>query len=233
MVELAGEYEFAAPQELVWEMMLNPEILSLTIAGCEKLERVDESTLHGRLNLRVGPVQGIFQGKVESTDVHAPSSLRMIVSGSGPAGVVRGEGNITLEAMPTTTRLRYDGAVQVSGRIASVGQRVMDSSAKSIVKQSLQNLEKHIQARLEPELKLDPGAETVIAPTAPAIPGAPSQTEFMFNVARDVIHDLVPDAGRRRVVVGVGVAVVVIGLINGFANLVARRVAKILREEWS
>jgi carbon monoxide dehydrogenase subunit G len=229
MVELAGEHVFAAPQELVWEMMLNPEILSMTIAGCEKLERVDESTLHGRLNLRVGPVQGIFQGKVESTDVHAPSSLHMIVSGSGPAGVVRGEGNITLEAMPTTTRLRYDGAVQVSGRIASVGQRVMDSSAKSIVKQSLQNLDRQIQARLEPEPM--PEERPAAAPAMAALPGTPNQTEFMFNVARDVLHDLVPDAGQRRVLVGVGVVVVVMGFINAFANLVARRVAKILREE--
>jgi carbon monoxide dehydrogenase subunit G len=229
MVELAGEYEFAAPQELVWEMLLNPEILSMTIAGCEKLERVDESTLHGRLNLRVGPVQGIFQGKVESTDVHPPSSLHMIVSGSGPAGVVRGEGHVTLEALPTTTRLRYDGAVQVSGRIASVGQRVMDSSARSIVKQSLQNLDRQIQARLEPE----PMPEEILpaVPAPAALPGAPNQTEFMLNVARDVLHDLVPDAGRRRVLVGVGVAVVFIGFINAFANLVARRVAKTLREE--
>jgi carbon monoxide dehydrogenase subunit G len=229
MVELAGEHEFAAPQELVWEMMLNPEILSMTIAGCERLERVDESTLHGRLNLRVGPVQGIFQGKVESTDVHAPSSLHMIVSGSGPAGVVRGEGNITLEAMPTTTRLRYDGSVQVSGRIASVGQRVMDSSAKSIVRQSLQNLEKHIQARLEPEPM--PEERPAAAPATAALPGAPNQTEFVLNIARDVLHDLVPDAGQRRVLVGVGMVVVVMGFINAFANLVARRVAKILREE--
>jgi hypothetical protein len=53
----------------------------------------------------------------------------------------------------------------------------------------------------------------------------------MFNVARDVLLDLVPDAGRRRVLVGVGLAVVIVGFINGFANLVARRVAKILREE--
>jgi carbon monoxide dehydrogenase subunit G len=231
MVELAGEYEFAAPQELVWEMILNPEILSMTIAGCERLERVDESTLHGRLNLRVGPVQGIFQGKVESTDVHAPSSLHMIVSGSGPAGVVRGEGNIMLEAMPTTTRLRYDGAVQVSGRIASVGQRVMDSSAKSIVKQSLQNLEKQIQARMEPELQPVLGVETVIAPSVSTLPGAPGQAEFVFNVAKDVLRDLVPDTGLRRVLIVVGVAVVVIGFIQGFANLVARRVVKILREE--
>lgn len=227
MVEVTGDYEFAAPQELVWEMVLDPDVLAMTIAGCEKLERVDENTFQGRLNIRVGPVQGVFQGKVESTDVHPPSSLHMIVNGSGPAGVVRGEGTITLEAMPSSTRLHYDGAVQVSGRIASVGQRLMDSSTKSIIKQSLQNLEKQIQARLEPAVEA--GAETVIAQAA-ARPDAPSQTRFMYNMTRDVIVDLIPDPQQRKLLAGVGLAMVVIGLINGFANLVARRVAKNLKE---
>lgn len=229
MVEVAGEYEFAAPQELVWEMVLDPEVLAMTIAGCEKLERVDENTYQGRLNIRVGPVQGVFQGKVESTDMHPPSSFHMIVNGSGPAGVVHGEGNITLEAMPTTTRLRYDGAVQVSGRIASVGQRVMDSSTKSIVRQSLQNLERQIQARLEP--MAETVSEMAVPQASVAPPDAPSQTRFMYNITRDVIIDLIPDPQQRRLVVGLGLALVALGLLNGFANLVARRVAKMLKEE--
>jgi carbon monoxide dehydrogenase subunit G len=228
MVELAGEYDFAAPQELVWELVFDPEILAMTIVGCEKLERVDENTFQGRLNIRVGPVQGVFHGKVVSTDIHPPSSYHILVTGSGPVGVVRGEGNIALEAMPASTRLRYDGAVQVSGRIASVGQRVMDSSAKSIVKQSLQNLEKQIQARLQPEPST--GMPTAVVPT-PAPPAPPRQTEFMYNVAMDVLQDLVPDARQRRLLAGVGLAVMIMGLMNIFANLVARRVAKILMEE--
>ena len=238
MIELAGEYEFAAPQELVWEMLLDPEVLANTIPGCEKLEKVDENTLQGRLNIRVGPVQGIFQGKVESSDLHPPSSLHMVVNGSGPAGVVRGEGTMTLESTQSSnlsisqpmTRLRYDGAVQVSGRIATVGQRVMDSSTRSIVKQSLQNLEKQIQARLEPEPKAGLEAFAPSSAAAHTPPAAPSQTEFMVNVTRDVLNDLIPDPQQRRMLVGLGLAVIVIGLVNGFANLVARRVAKILKE---
>ena len=65
MIQVTGDYDFAAPQEVVWEMMLDPEVLANTIPGCEKLERVDENTYTGRLNIRVGPVQGVFQGKVE------------------------------------------------------------------------------------------------------------------------------------------------------------------------
>ena len=228
MVELSGDYEFKAPQELVWGMLLDPDVLAMTIAGCEKLERVDENTFQGRLNIKVGPVQGIFQGKVETTNLHPPTSFHMVVNGSGPAGVVRGEGDMTLENLQSVTRLRYDGNVHISGRIASVGQRVMDSSAKSIVRQSLQNLEKQIQFRLDPE----PVAGPVTMIDQPAArPAAPSQTEFMMNVTRDVLEDLIPDPGQRRALVGVGLVVIVLGAVNLFANLVARRVANLLKEK--
>lgn len=241
MIEVTGDYEFAAPQEVVWEMMLDPEILANTIPGCQKLERVDETTYTGRLNIRVGPVQGVFQGKVEMSDRRPPTGLHMVVNGSGPAGVVRGEGDLTLQSItPSTsqslpaTRLHYDGQVQVSGRIATVGQRVMDSSTRSIVKQSLQSLEKQIQARLEPAVALEAGLETAVdQPTAPGPASAlppPSQSEFMLNVTRDVLNDLIPDPRTRQLALGAGVAIVVLGLVNAFANLIARRVARMLKE---
>jgi carbon monoxide dehydrogenase subunit G len=224
MIEMTGEYDFHAPQELIWDMMLDPEVLSRTMPGCETLERVDDNTFQGRLNIRVGPVQGVFQGKVETVELRPPAGFRLIVNGSGPAGVVRGEGNLTLEAIQDTTRLRYDGAVQVSGRIASVGQRVMDSSAKSIVKQSLHNLDQQVQARLQPV------AETgrTAAADLPA-PAAPDQTAFMLNVTRDVLADLVPDPRRRKALAGLAVAAIVVAAINAFANLVARRVVRMMK----
>lgn len=229
MVELTGEYDFKAPQELVWEMMLDPDVLAMTIPGCEKLDRIDENSFQGRLNIKVGPVQGVFQGKVESSELRPPASFRISVNGNGPAGVVRGEGTVMLEAVEENTRIHYDGTVQINGRIASVGQRVMDSSAKSIVRQSLQNLDRQIQARQEPMAPAVTGEPGVVHPAAP-MPAPPNQFEFMRNVTRDVVADLIPDPQQRRLLVGVGLAVVVVGLVNGFANLVARRVAKIMKE---
>ncbi len=227
MVELNGEYDFAAPQELVWEMMLDPDVLGLTIPGCERLERIDENAFQGRLNLKVGPVQGAFQGKVESSELRPPASFRISVDGNGPAGVVRGEGTVMLEAIEGSTRIHYDGTVQISGRIASVGQRVMDSSAKSIVRQSLQNLDRQIQARLEP---VATATAAELGVTRSAAPAPPNQFEFMRNVTSDVIADLIPDPQQRKLLMGVGLAVLVVGLVNGFANLVARRVAKMMKD---
>jgi carbon monoxide dehydrogenase subunit G len=229
MVELAGEYEIAAPQELIWEMVLDPEVLARIMPGCEKLERVDENTYQGRLNIRIGPVQGMFQGKVDLSDLHPPTSFHILVNGRGPAGIVKGEGNLMLEAKEGATKLCYDGTANVSGRIATVGQRLMDSSAKSIVKQSLQNLEKQIQARLEPEP--EPTDETAVAMPTAAPPDAPSQTEFMLNVTKDVFADLIPDPQQQKIVIGGALFLGFVGLFNLFANLVARRVSKILKEE--
>lgn len=245
MVELVGEYDFTAPQELVWEMLMDPDVLAMTIAGCEKLERIDDTTLHGRLNLRIGPVQGFFQGKVESSDVHAPSSMHMSISGNGPAGAVRGEGNITLEAMPGATRMRYDGTAQISGRIASVGQRVIDSSAKSIVKQSLQNLDRQIQARQQPAASVaasDAGSGEAVPAVYPGalqgtdaeLPPPPGQIGFALNITRDIaadaLADFIPDPQQRKLVVGAGLVVAAVALLNLFAELVARRVARRMKE---
>jgi carbon monoxide dehydrogenase subunit G len=210
-------------------MVLDPEVLARIMPGCEKLEQIDENTYQGRLNIRIGPVQGVFQGKVDLSDLHPPTSFHILVNGRGPAGIVQGEGNLMMEAKDSTTRLCYDGTANVSGRIATVGQRLMDSSAKSIVKQSLQNLEKQIQARLEPEP--EPAAEAAAAQPAAAPPDAPSQTEFMLNVTKDVFADLIPDPQQRKIVIGGALFLGLVGLANLFANMVARRVAKILKEE--
>lgn len=229
MVELVGEYEISAPQELIWEMILDPDVLARIMPGCEKLELVAENNYEGRLNIRIGPVQGVFQGQVELSDLHPPISFHILVNGRGPAGIVRGEGNLMLETKGTATRLCYDGTVNVSGRIATVGQRLMDSSAKSILKQSLQNLEKQIQARLEPEP--EEAVDAVVIPSSGPPPDAPNQTEFIVNVAKDVIEDLIPDPQQRQLLGGLALLLALIGLLNWFANLVARRTVKMLQEE--
>lgn len=231
MVELAGDYEFTAPNELVWEMLLDPEVLAGIMPGCEKLEQVDENEFEGRLNIRLGPVQGVFRGTVELTELAPPRSYHILVNGRGPAGIVRGEGDLELTGKGDCTAMIYSGQAQVSGRMATVGQRLMDSSAKAIVKQSLQNLDKQIQARLQPPPEVEVGEETAESQTPPPAPAAPSQTDFMLGVAKDIIADLIPDPKQRQLLISVGLALAVAAVINGFANLVARRVAKILKEE--
>jgi hypothetical protein len=101
----------------------------------------------------MGPVQGKFQGKVDITDVKELSSYKMLIDGRGPAGFVKATAELLLRPDAAGTRLDYDSDVQVGGRIASVGQRLLDASSRAIVKQSLEGLHEQIKllaARLAP-----------------------------------------------------------------------------------
>ena len=231
MIELNGRYDFDAPRELVWEMFLDPEVLARIMPGCERLERTGENEYEGVMKIRVGPVQGTFQGSVQLSELEPPQSYHMLVNGRGPAGIVRGEGDVRLESNGAATVMHYKGEAQISGRIATVGQRLMESSAQAIARQSLDNLDRQIQARLQPaSLDATSGEDSARAVPASA-PPPPSQTEFALNVARDVVADLIPDSRQRWLLGGGAAVLLLVALLNWFANLVARRVVRQLREE--
>lgn len=232
MIELSGTYEFGAARELVWETFLDPEVLARIMPGCERLERVGDNEYEGVMKIRVGPVQGTFQGTVQLSELQPPQSYHMLVSGRGPAGIVRGEGNVRLENSGAGTVMHYVGEAQISGRIATVGQRLMESSAQAITRQSLENLDRQIQARQQPAASLEVASvESATRAVPNSAPPPPSQTEFALGVARDVISDLIPDSRRRWLLGGGAAALALAVLLNWFASLVARRVVRQLREE--
>lgn len=199
-MELAGNYTFTAPREVVWDSIMNPEVLQNILPGCESLERVGDAEYNGVLNLRVGPVQGKFAGKVFLTNLNQPESFHMDIDGQGAAGFVRGGGDARLEMMDGQTVLTYEGKADVGGRIASVGQRLLDTSAKSITRQSLESLDRLIQAQTQPQPTLEEGAP----PPAPAfVP--PSEAQMAAGVARDVFEEYVPAQYRPYVIAAAAV----------------------------
>ena len=199
-MKVNGEYLFDGPQELVWDTLLDPEVLASVLPGCEKLELVGENEYEGALKIKVGPVQGQFMGKVKLEDIQAPDSYTMQVDGRGAPGFVKATGNLALQAAGAQTKVTYEGDAQVGGRLASVGQRLVESSAKAIIKQSLDGLNASVQAR---GAAADTGADDPPAPEAKP----PSQTAFAANVAREVARDLVPPWVRNT---AAAVAVVLI-----------------------
>ena len=151
MVTLEGTYSFDAPQDVVWEAVQDPHVLSQVLPGCERLEQVGENEYEGEINIRIGPVQGNFAGTVRLSDIQPPNSYTLELEGQGRPGYVKGAGSLRLESSGDgKTTLSYTGEAQLSGRIASVGQRLMDSSARSITRQGLESLDKQIQARMQP-----------------------------------------------------------------------------------
>jgi carbon monoxide dehydrogenase subunit G len=168
---MQGSYTFEAPLDTVWSALFDPEVLARTLPGCEKLER-DGNQFRGDINIKMGPVQGKFEGKVDIVDVKEHESYTMIVDGRGPAGFGKAKASLRVSSEGSGTRLDYDSDVTVGGKIASVGQRLIDASSRAIVKQSLEGLNQQIKALAAAPAAA--GATTAPAPPAAAVPGAGS-----------------------------------------------------------
>lgn len=161
-MKLQGDYLFDASVAEVWKALFDPVVLAAVMPGCEKLDLVDGAYV-GELQIKVGPVQGKFSGKVDLKDIVEPTSYTMVVDGRGPPGFVKATASVKLEAEgPERTRIRYDADAQVGGKIASVGQRLIEASSRAITKQSLDGLNENIKLRAAAAK-----AATTEAPEAP------------------------------------------------------------------
>lgn len=203
-MQLEGTHTFNAPLPAVWEALMDPAILAQALPGGEEVVRLSDSEYQAAMNVRIGPVQGKFDGRIELLDVDPMRSYRLRVSGQGAPGFVNGEGTLLLEGNgENATLLRYTGDVQIGGKIAGVSQRLVESTAKSLTRQGLQALDRQIQARLQaPAVETTPLAEAAIpqetprpshAPAPTPAPAAPSAASVAANVARDVARDLAAD----------------------------------------
>jgi carbon monoxide dehydrogenase subunit G len=192
-MKLAGDYLFAAPQALVWDALLDPKVLASVLPGCERLDLTGENQYEGQLQIKVGPVQGSFLGKVKLRDLNPPTSYSMEVDGRGAPGFVKATAKISLATEGESTRFSYDADAQVGGKIASVGQRLMESSARAIIKQSLEGLNAAVVARSQA------AHAAAVVPTAAA--GGPSQLHLAAGVAREVAKDLIPAGAPRLIAV--------------------------------
>jgi hypothetical protein len=209
-MKLAGEYVFDAPRDSVWRALLDPVVLASVLPGCEKLELVGENEYEGILKIKVGPVQGDFKGKVKLEDLQAPSSYTMQVDGRGGPGFVKATANVRLEDRGAQTAMSYDSDAQVGGRIASVGQRLLDSSAKAIIKQSLQGLDGVISTASATARATGVGEAEAQAAAVQAAP-KPTQNQLAASVAKEVAKELAPTGGKW-ILVAVVVALALLAL---------------------
>jgi hypothetical protein len=216
-MRIQGERRLAHPRQAVWEALMDPEVLARTLPGCERLERLDDETFEGRLRVNVGPVRGDFRGRLVMSGRVPPESYRMQLDGRGPNGFMTGEGTVRLEEQDEEdggTILSYDLEAQVGGRIAGLGQRLLESTGKAVAQQGLEGLERQLAAlhggeAVQGDEPIGKGEKLPgVAPSEP-----PSQVEFAAGVARQVLRDLVPPEAHRFVLAG---ACFLGGLLLGF-----------------
>lgn len=232
-MEIAGEYTFDAPRKLVWEALLDPNVLGSVMPGGKGFAQTAENQFSGVLEVKVGPVQGTFQGQIKLSDIIAPEHYQIEVDGKGATGFVKATGQLQLEARDQQTSMTYSGQAQVGGRIASVGQRLVESAARSIIRQSLDGLNEYLkieaakQAPAPTPAPVAAAASTSEAVTTSAPPRMspatsiaaqykpPSQTALGLQVARDVLNDVVPAKYQLWVL---GAIIVIVALIVSLAR---------------
>jgi carbon monoxide dehydrogenase subunit G len=209
-MELKGEYVFDGPRDQVWELVRDPEVLATALPGTQSLNQISESEYEGEMNIRVGPISGVFSGRVVVSDEVPPESYTLSVEGRGAPGFGKGTGQVQLvDQGDGTTLMRYAGELQVGGKMAGVGQRMIETVGKSMTRQGLESLNKALQARMTAEVE---GEAVEYAP--------PSETEFAAAVAKDMAVDMAakifaPEYQTQWMMVAVAIVALVVGFWFG------------------
>ncbi len=132
-MEMTGEYRIEAPRAEVWRALNDPEILRQCIPGCEEIEKKSDTEFVAKVTAKVGPVKARFTGKVTLSDLDPPAGYTISGEGQGgAAGFAKGGAEIRLEEDGGATVLRYTAKASVGGKLAQIGSRLVDATAKKM-----------------------------------------------------------------------------------------------------
>ena len=147
---LSGTFTFEGPRARVWEILQDPVVLAKALPGTKTLTKVGEDKYQGVMKVSVGPVNAAeFAMSVELKDKVEPEKFSLVIDGKGGVGFTKGTASIALEEQPgPVTVMTYTSDVQVGGKIAAVGQRLLESVGKMMTRQALDALNKELKSRL-------------------------------------------------------------------------------------
>lgn len=136
-MEMTGERRIPAARETVWRALNDPEVLKASIPGCEHIERISDTELSARVAVRIGPMNARFSGRVQLSDLDPPNGYTITGEGQGGvAGFAKGGATVKLvEDGPGATLMTYAVKAQVGGKMAQLGARLIDSTARSMADQ--------------------------------------------------------------------------------------------------
>jgi carbon monoxide dehydrogenase subunit G len=137
---MTGEVALAAPREVVWAKLNDAEVLKACIPGCEELEKVSDTEFRAVAKMKVGPVSARFKGRVTLNDLDPPNGYRIAGEGEGGvAGFAKGGAVVGLVAQDGGTLLTYNVEAQIGGKLAQLGQRLINGSAKKLADEFFSN----------------------------------------------------------------------------------------------
>ncbi len=126
--------------ERAYQILQDPTVLAQAMPGCESLEKIGPDEYRMKMKVILAALSGAFEGRVRITDQVPPLSFRLIVEGSGRIGFLKGDGLLKLAARDGNTEVSYEGDAQVGGTMAAVGQRLIDGTAKMMIKKFFDKL---------------------------------------------------------------------------------------------
>ena len=131
-MKLSGSYQINLEKQKVWEALNDPEILRQAIPGCEEFTKNSDTEFTAKATNKIGPFKASFTGDVELKDLNPPNSYKISGSGNSPVGFASGEASVKLEDHQNGTKLIYEVEANVGGKIAQVGSRLIDMTAKKM-----------------------------------------------------------------------------------------------------
>lgn len=144
-MEMTGEYLIAASREQVWAALNDPEVLRICIPGCEELEQTSPTELSAVVVQKIGPVKARFRGQVTLENLDPPNAYDITGEGQGGvAGFAKGGAHVSLEEDDGGTRLRYEAKAQVGGKLAQIGSRLVQSTARKVADRFFANFSEHL-----------------------------------------------------------------------------------------
>jgi carbon monoxide dehydrogenase subunit G len=174
-MEMTGERRIPAPRQAVWEALNNPEVLKASIPGCESLEKLADDQMKATASVKVGPISAKFTGKVQLSEIDPPNGYRISGEGQGgAAGFAKGGANVGLTDDGADTLLNYAVNAQIGGKLAQLGGRLIDASAKQMADLFFDRFSSQVQA-LSPAAAgaQDAAAAETVAVPKPALTPSP------------------------------------------------------------
>ena len=145
---MTGEVQLAAPREAVWDKLNDPLVLKACIPGCEELEATEDHGFRATAKMKVGPVSARFKGRVNLTDLDPPNGYRISGEGEGGvAGFAKGGATVALADSNGGTKLTYNVEAQIGGKLAQLGQRLINGSAKKLADEFFSNFAEAVQGK--------------------------------------------------------------------------------------
>ena len=175
-MEMTGEYKIPAPREAVWQALNDPDVLKQCIPGCDEIEKTSDTEFAAKVTAKVGPVKAKFNGAVTLSDIDPPNGYTISGEGTGgAAGFAKGGAEVKLQEDGADTLLSYSVNATVGGKLAQIGSRLIDSTAKKMANEFFGKFAEVVGGPAEPEAETPsetPPAESAPTAAAPTVDAA-------------------------------------------------------------